>query len=69
MVLKLRSWICAATLALVTLTTVAANDIFYPTNHFNYVTKIMDESSLNSFVQKNITEDKAVFVRWIVLEG
>jgi hypothetical protein len=56
MVMKLRSWLCAATLALVALTTVAADDIFYPTNHFNYVTK-------------NIAEDKAVFVRWIASEG
>jgi hypothetical protein len=69
MVMKLRSWLCAATLALIALATVAADEIFYPSHHFNYVTKITDESSLNSFVQKNIAEDKAVFVRWIASEG
>lgn len=43
----------------------AADEIFYPKNHFNYVNNIADVDSLNSFVKEQIAQDKTVFVRWI----
>lgn len=54
-----------AAAALFASSAVHANDDFYPDHHFDYVHKVMDADSLNSFVQDNISHDKTVFVRWI----
>lgn len=56
-----------AAVALMASATHAANEQtdFYPDQHFDYVHKVTDADSLNSFVQDNIHQDKTVFVRWI----
>jgi hypothetical protein len=41
----------------------------YPDGHFDYVAKISDRASLDSFVESNLAADKAVFVRFIASEG
>ena len=48
--------------------TAVAADSLYPENHFDHVTKILDEDHLNSFVQTQIDQGKTVFVRWVFSE-
>ena len=42
---------------------------FYPSDHFDYVTKIQSEDHLNEYLESQISQDKTVFVRWIAAEG
>jgi len=41
----------------------------YPDGHFDYVEKISDRSSLDSFLESQLAAEKTVFVRFIASEG
>lgn len=55
------------TLAL-TLVGLAAGGI-YPDGHFDYVTKVTDESQFEDLVKSEVDAGKTLFVRWIASEG
>lgn len=55
------------TLAL-TLVGLAAGGI-YPDGHFDYVTKVSDESQFEDLVKSEVDAGKTLFVRWIASEG
>jgi len=41
----------------------------YPDGHFDYVTKVSDESQFEDLVKQEVDAGKTLFVRWIASEG
>lgn len=59
----------AGALLLLAAAGVAAADDIYPSDHWQYATKMSSEAQFEEFVKTNVDSGKAVFARWIASSG